>query len=1100
MQHEVQRSHKHEDELKRQLEISQVSSIENNVRLSKQYLDPSSSGLEEQLSSLQEQLKMSRETCNAKEDALVSCSEELAEAKLSLDHHMAMNNELQVDNNRLKERLRDYSRRHGEMDKEIVASRTSVDFNHLQLSEKDNYIEKLERVIEQFEQDKKTYEKEKFELSRAEQKNLDSLRKVHENEIRKLQNDLKNLELSSKEEMERVLEDHASEIEKMEYESNMKYEMAIKKLTLEHDNVVQQLKSEDAGEHYRIRESLNIQIHEKESEIMKLTGVIELEKSHTESQKVLNNDLKKQLEELRKSLDDTSLEKNDYHRKYETMANDLAKYSRECEDKQRIIDSLNNELHQAKDALDASRQELRVANNTISSLESQAKMYQEEVNTLKKLSYNIEETSRENERLKGVVQAYKDDIAELTAARDKALVAEQITREESVKKDEIIALSKGESERMNNKIDMLSDDLHKTQQELNVELSNVVRLEATVKEQKEAAVEMKNELETARHDLLSSEQKLSAMNFNSQSNFSDVERSCSLMIQSLIKWDQLFSEVVEGDYKSESAVSGSKSAEDIVKNHNTIFQNSIAVVERIQYKVDKMKKIREYFDGKYDRATNSIDKKFDAAQDKSSLLSYRLLNLEDRVKTIGKEVEKDQKRKEMSQMEMKSFQEVIVHERNNDLKNAQERASQLALELQSEQHRSAALERELSSLQHENSVLQSEQLDIQNTEVAVNSLSDKFKMMAESNRLISLELEERGQLISQYKQDIEDLTTEKNSLLKGVERLTSQVEMRDNIMKDHENVVASLKTEIQQLKSRQMNPDLEQSILASQDILKSSISDFNKQLQSGEDLVNGLPQDKDTMLNESTLTSVFLSDNAATSSLQTMFSRLSNFMNSANELSKKSEDLLRRFEQSSSTSSLSSEVFELLDSNSRLSSKLLQLAIDFKRLSRKVLLQSSDENESLGGDIVRNSADTSLGRQRQLSPPSRFRGDVDFGRTSRGASFGIDTLSSPFRDDSPLRPGDSAYTPLRMGDLHHRYPSSSISKAASSNLNKTPNSHIKAYTSSGVRFDRSHSNENRQQDYVPGSRLAKLGNDLENLAGKLDSFNANASNMTKIIK
>jgi hypothetical protein len=1206
LQHEVQRSHKTEADLRQQLQATATATAtaSSNFHVSSGFLDSSKGGAEHHLEALQEQLKMSRDATNAKDDALVSCQEELAETKMSLDHYGAVNAGLQKDNTRMTERLRDLSRRHDELDKEIVASRTSVDFNALQMSEKDRYIERLQDVIEKYEQDKKdyihTHESEKVVLSTAEQRNLDALRTVHEKEILSLQTALQSQEVSLKEEIEKLIQVHSHEMEKSQHNSKV----LLEKATLEHTTLVQQLKREDAGQSYSLREGLNEGIFEKEAEILRLQGVIELEKSHTETQKNINEELKKQLASQSNNLEGTSLEKTDYQRKHEAVASQLEVSVADSHKLQLVVDSLNLELQHERGSLVTLRQEFRESQSTISSLQSQVSSYESEIDTLKTLTGGVESNSRENERLKGLVQACKEDMVDMTAERDQIRMTEKITKEESLKKDEHIMLANAEVARLVTKIDEVTAELRASHQEINSERSNVVRLEAIIIEQRESSVAYKSELEVLRHDLSVAEQKVSTENFNSQTVKAGFERSCSLMLQALMKWDVLLVPTIEGDdtqgEKAVQKIDSHKAVDDILKNSDDLFQNCISVVERIQYKINRLIKIREMFGKSCKRMVSEVEKSFDAGQDKVSLMTYRVKELEERSKHIGNQIDKDLKRKEQNSQEMKSFQHTIVSEHVNELKESEERASSLSAQLKSEMLRSEELERDLLLLQDENSVLQSERYEIGQTENAVNNLSDKFQTMAESNRLMSLEIEERGQTINKNSDTIQALTSEKNALLAGVQRLTSQIEMRDTIMSEHESTVASLKTEVLQLQNRQINPALEKSILESQNVLKSSISSFNQQIHSDGEF------DKDLYnMNDSAMTSAFLSDNAVASSIQSMFGKLSTFVSTVSALSKTSEQMLHKYENIQTgagrqdKSSLEHEIFELLDANSRLSSKLLQLAIDFKRLSRKVLLQSNEEPEKYEGvyfDSTRKGAASKGGHEssefkREAHSPSlevdtfgklRFREDVAV--SPRGSSLGMDALASPY--DSPAKSTSSAYTftptmsqqasstassghqqywegsgsargkttglhrssqqysQLQRGytspvsspvnhqtsrrnsnnsvkfadsyskllshDSHyngaHSPNSSSQYSASQQQMNQHQHQqhqhqyqHQQYLQGSGGSFQPSYSHS-KQSSSAPGNRLAKLGSDLQHLAGKLDSFNSSANSSSKVLR
>ena len=129
--------------------------------------------------------------------------------------------------------------------------------------------------------------------------------------------------------------------------------------------------------------------------------------------------------------------------------------------------------------------------------------------------------------------------------------------------------------------------------------SHVVRLEATVCEQRESSVDTKSELDMLRRELAEAEQKVSTESFVSQTAKAGYERSCSLMLQALMKWDVLLVTTIEGDDghkdKFSQPIDHQKAVNELMKNVDDIFQVSISVVERIQYKIDRVLKIRVMF-------------------------------------------------------------------------------------------------------------------------------------------------------------------------------------------------------------------------------------------------------------------------------------------------------------------------------------------------------------------------------------------------------------------------------------------------------------------------------------------------------------------------
>jgi hypothetical protein len=996
---------------------------------------------------------------------------------------------------------------------------------------------------------------------------------------------------------------------------------------------------------------VSCRLHEKSDEISALKNQIQLDRSRMDAlQRELESyksdsrihlstieELKRELSSKQESLfhasatiDGLNAEYKKMHEQIIDAKEQVARESSQCAQYQSKVDYLT-------EGINGYKQENKEYEKSILTLETECKRLKEELTMYQQKSDVVMAVTRENEQLRGVIANLKNDVERLNEKINSQLNENQtLSEHESVKERRLSEALSSISE-MKEYLNEQKAMYENQEKRLREECSRADHSEAALNEQRNMSESLKVQLNHEREVKLQAERRAVEIENQFVENKINLEKSAILMIRALIQWDQILEDTLQPPQEMENEnlfnfqsprslkpLTKSFQKNIILNRHglgisnnplemessidhaletlrnksDELLQTSIVSVERVQIKIEQIQKIRDVFENRSKLYMKTVQSKMDVAQDKSSILSHKLVDLQTRLDNTRLELDRDKRQRHQSTSELKDFQDRILGEHLRKLSEMDQKYSSTIAALESQKQMNVSLEEKLSDLVNRNEVLMSENTQYRNFENEMKHITERFNSLAESNKLISYELDDRGDKLEESKRVIEKLQSDKSSLIGGVEKLKSQIEVRDKLLKDQELQMSTMKADIDKLKARQINPELQKTMKETQLILQSSIS--------RSDDIDNPPGLSMSLLGGASTKSVI------DFGMDKIYNDLADICKVAERLVIASSDALERFEalqsesnsldfgpagglkshQKSDSISIEQDLFDLLESNSRLSVKLQQLSSEFKRSLRRSVDTSNTKRSSTNETATRTlemerkfqnnensynistKQDTSSienvdSRQNFLkldTSPSSFlshlkqadRSHSTFNQTqysigaheggdplmrshllhnnrdaslSRGIEHnGISHLTSDisrhqrenvrFTDSSPFResigPRDNSFltanTPINKVDKENSFYGENVhsdvnyknSSARDKNYTLLSHNHLTNATSIQSNYKRDPiSTTSTSIPMTPftsniardsADRLGKLGNDLQNLAAKLDNYSLRSSN------
>lgn len=841
-------------------------------------------------------------------------------------------------------------------------------------------------------------------------------------------------------------------------------------------------------------------INEKSSEIQSLKHALENERSKCEG---LNRDVERLRadQQHHHTSHDTSKAQNlQLQEEIRSYKVEIAKYrdsadlakSEVAEIKAQLqVQSL--EFRQAQHAIEQYQNKIedlsaqkRATDDFIESLQLELARCKSESDRLNERASAVEVTLRENERLKhnlNQCQQLQQELSlKMTEANKKVEALERDSMRYAQSEQELQRRNETYSEQQQ----ILQHQIQQLESALKESRVKCSMLESNLHDLRERNDVLQQEIVAEKEHHHKLEMQLQQGSTSSQAILSQFRKSSQIGFTNMMKWDLVLDNVLEYFDCDQNASSQSvlidqyqELPKDIISrleylllNPEEFVEATIRAVERIHSKFGKIAKLRNSFQTKLNNATQRLFSAHARVEDRVQLFVHRLQTLQRNFDESVALIHKDRQVKEEHMKELDEFKSKVLEQHAAQLQHADDKVSLMASHLDSAQRTIATLEKNLEEVEKENRVLRSEKQQLIEAEQRLKSMSEKLNDIIESNRLLTLEVDDKENTHKSLNSRIELLLSEKDSLLNAVDRLTSQVEIRDGIINEHQRNIESLRSEISHLRSRQMNPELEKTIRETEEAMKMNYS---------------------RAASSKALDITDLDTSQATFHKNDLVDRVQHIISAAAQLLRDSKRMLSDFELiresstrkswSKSMDSYEQNVYELLEANSKLSVQLQQVTIDFKRFCRQIShYESSPIAESevvpdsppapsqapLRHTLSRNVSDI---RKLQISVPNDT---PSFSRNQQ-----LEESNSSFRSQQSLMSLKSFDTP----------PVKSASRITTSTRKHTTSS--TAYTSmrpATGNYGLCYLRLFRAGNATKSSRIHQLSADLQQLAGKLNSF------------
>lgn len=755
---------------------------------------------------------------------------------------------------------------------------------------------------------------------------------------------------------------------------------------------------------------------------------------------------------------------------------------------------------------------------------------------------NIENISRENERLKAANEKIQAELIDYNTRYNELKSEFSLAREELQRQNAEMSRIKDAVDSSRQQANEYKSERDEVEEMYHTEKGKLAAAEATVSELRSILVSVRGDYEKERNEKLVTSREL-------ESNLEKIDElqhqlgtACVMCYVAMAKWDNALSTALDGDTFSD----GSSNAANTISTHNRltlygsnnnnhpsrhkqhhnyrsweeteedemklevlslsseqILQRTAVQIERIQLKIDRAGKIRKLFESQAKRMMESTQQSVQIVQEKSALLFHRVSEANLETKRVESIFLRDRKQREDEFIELKRFRESLVNEHSSQLRESDARAVTAKERLEQEQ-RSAEklrlenqrLHEEIRSLQRAYDDLKEDINDLTLAEQVVSDLNHRVNELMNVNRSLSKEVEEKQSTILNLRHDHHQIMQEKTSLLTNMEKQYSQLQARDELISDYEAKLNRFLKEIERLRARQINPELAQTILDTQSWVNgtqkniantnryhsSAVSSPNEKIAASE---RGFSDASDQLLSITQLTT------------------------SADVLIARSADMVSRFESivdslksprpslrdSATIKSFEQDLFELLESNSKLTLHLHQVASELKRFIRRSMDQKI---ETASHDVLPPST-LKYDAPHYSRPPISSDGAVN---THHGTPFvhkdmtiaelTADGLHSGIKA-TPVPPPkefiDDDYIPRRTTNLSgfkSHFPMNTIrSQQLSSDRRENFSSEREVKSSNSILLQTPNTAAR-----ASAARLSKLGSDLNELARKLDAFDS----------
>eukprot|EP01038_Epipyxis_sp_PR26KG_P004415 gene4415-6242_t len=880
---------------------------------------------------------------------------------------------------------------------ELTQAKAHVDLYQLQtqeyITQKDQIKEKLKEAVHNYNKLDGESRKHVGDISSQYENQIQQIRDNHEKELEKLRAGHINMLSDLRENYQHQLDQQKNLIEKTLHEHNQQESKEISRVKEDFSDrlkekmtEIQMLRNQMDSDRIRDRtvlqelEASRLDIRQKVIIIDELTSKLQIKTEENKKNEYLRLEYevsKKSCIELSKQLKNEINEKNSFLQQFEKLSSQFNNQQHINNEKDNIIKNLTNNVN-------------KLENDTL---------------ILSNKVESIEKISRENEKLKSSCHSLQFEFKELSSKYSELNGQfNQISEENFRLKSELNNLQHELSE-----IQIRCSHVTSQKEELQITAQNFQKLlstsESSLQEQKLLLIESKNELEKEISYKLSSENSLKLYRKEMDDMQKTVGKCLSISYSAIIRWDELLSKVLDGEIFAEirSNFNNNKNNNSnnnnlqinreyspLTKhqsnhllhthnNHHTTYNNydnldenddlltlspdallqrvSISI-ERVHIKVERTKKIRQLFDSQSKKLFTSSQEDIVHVNDKLALLQHRLEDLSSNYKLTKSIIDKDHKHREKELQELSSFRDVIVGEHSAQLRDSEIRLATSQKLIEEIKQINDNLRRDNDFIRLENESLKKNIQDLKEdikqynqTEEILSQLAMKTNSLIDSNQALSSENKSTKESNMMLSQENKELKVLHSSFVSEIKNLSQDIVKRDTVIEEYELKLQKFSSEIDRLRTRQINPELAKTIMDTQNTLQyvsrlstpsSHRPSYHNQYNGNNNINNELIFSDNHMkiLVELTVVTSETSNrcldivNRFESIHQQVVAFRSQLINDSNVRSNQDiqSDIL---ELAYLNSTLENDLYDLLDSNAKNSLNLNQLVAEMKRTIRK---------------------------------------------------------------------------------------------------------------------------------------------------------------------
>ena len=260
-----------------------------------------------------------------------------------------------------------------------------------------------------------------------------------------------------------------------------------------------------------------------------------------------------------------------------------------------------------------------------------------------------------------------------------------------------------------------------------------------------------------------------------------------------------------------------------------LLQRVAVRIERVSLKVERTRRIRANFQAQGEKLVAALQGGLQAGHERVALYFHKISDAQQKLQQMKDVVDRDRKKHETETQELRNFKDVVIAQHSIQIRDAELRYTQQAQLLQEEKGRSEALVKEngqlqgeLRTLQQKNSHLQEDMQHLDQAEKFVGELSSRVAEMSDINRSLASENEQKTSSIAQLTQQNNEYLLERSSLVARLQTLEAHLQSKDETIRECDGKLDRLLREIERLRSRQIHPDLAQTLVETQGILQNA--------------------------------------------------------------------------------------------------------------------------------------------------------------------------------------------------------------------------------------------------------------------------------------
>ena len=1059
----------------------------------------------EKISDMEFQLLSLRKVIENKDKERTTVEERLNNTDLSNQHLENKLRLLQDDKSSLSEQLVLSQHKVSKLEGELTQTITHADLYRIQLEECKNERDGVKEKLKQEQLMKLKIEEDCSERLNAMSKQSDTqlrlLRSVHEDDMEKMRKG--HLEMVTD-----VRDSYHAEMTRLKSEFDRNMNDVKRSDAIDHDRTITSYNSrmdEKNEEIKSLRSMLSNETQRSNTILQELEATRSDLKLKIQQIDNLSVESNMKSDELR-VIPRLSTEVDEWKRKYALLHD---QYKHENSEKIQI----NSRLEQTTALLDSNRNTLKETDQSLQSAHHEISRLNKELVDQTSRADTVELISRENERLKNNIAQLETEIISMNHK------ATELKREIERMVDENMKLCvereslKESLKGLSNKIDTLQEQIDGYHIQNQNEKERRSASEAALNETRNVVLQSRDEVQAERNLKLALEKKVGMVEDELRDVRKSIGTACVMSYQAMLKWDEMMGGILDGELfvgvgmipsrnltsklgfnrssSSSAAINATLGGSNnrgvnmnVLLNNNTTYNNNyhhdnsvdlldlshdqlmqrVAIsIERVDLKVHRAQKIRSLFLSQTETLITAVQDSIQNTHEKVSLYNHKLTDSQMYLQKIKDTIHKDIKQRDDEMLEIKQFKEVVLTQHSAQLRDSELRYAQLTQQLQHEKQRSSDLQSqvtsqidELRTLQQTNQKLHDELEVLERTEKIVSELSDRVTDLGETNRSLMKELEVKSANISQLTYDFNEVFSQHDSLQTKYEILVNKIRMKEENLLENERKTDGLVREIERLRARQIHPDLAQTILDTQNILQDAariggggVTALTNTLYDLSPLQQQQQKKRREVIFEGDKNSNNISD-----IMSSFVTHIQQLEDGAGDLIRKSSDMIARFEThltstrttraNAATNEVKQEIYDLLDANARISVQIQQVIGELKKGMRHI-------NSSI---ITRNNANGNSNDFHQ-STESKVNSTVDSRQISTIRPYSNNPSTSSNNNNNNNYSNTSSSYPNKSNSSDNRYssqPTSSHAYRSSSNSsNSSRNQSAHHYDDSNAR-------------------------------------------------